>query len=183
MPASPHFTPHALVLLLAVAVTIIATWLTLSLRETPEDPLGWPRRFLEALAGGLSSGGRERLYWSGILVYSGVVSALHFGGLHFDIYGIVAQWDTITHLTSGAGVAMLLYLTFHLGAPDRSLRWILPAVLAIGGGFEIYEFLLKDFWYGWTLRYYLLDTVADLAINLVGSLFAVGGLAALRRGG
>jgi hypothetical protein len=181
MPSTPHLSARISILVLAIVVTGGATWLTLSLRETPDNPLGWPRLFLLRLVGSLRSGGRERVYWAGILVYSGVVSALHFGGLHFDVYGAVVHWDTLTHLTSGVGVAVLLYLTFHLEDPKRSLRWLVPAVLAFGGGFEIYEFLLKDFWHDWSLRFYLVDTVLDLGVNAVGGVLAVGGIRAGRR--
>ncbi|MDZ7849760.1 MAG: hypothetical protein U5K70_02740 [Halodesulfurarchaeum sp.] len=180
MPSSPHLTPRILVLLLAIAVTTVSTWVTLSLDETPENPLSWPRLFLVRLFGSLRNGGRKRVYWSGILVYSGVVSVLHFGGLYYDVYGAINQWDFLTHVLSGAGVAILLYLTFHLEKPGRSLRWIVPAVLAFGAGFEIYEFLLKDFWHGWTLRYYLVDTVLDLGSNVLGALLAVGALGVRR---
>lgn len=176
MPTSPHFSAKILVFLLALAVTIAATWVTVSLRETPARPLGWPRTFGQRVLAGFRASDRERLYWSGMLVYSIVVSAMHFGGLHFDIYGSVGQWDFLTHLLSGLGVALLLYLTFHLAEPDRSLRWIVPAVLAFGAGFEVYEFVFKDFWYGWTLRYYLVDTVIDLVNNVLGSLLAIAGL-------
>lgn len=181
MPSTPHHSSRILILLLAIVVTGGATWLTLSLRETPENPLGWPRLFLARLFCALRSDGRERTYWAGILVYSGIVSALHFGGLHFDVYGAIIHWDTLTHLTSGGGVAMLLYLTFHLEDPERSVRWLVPAVLAFGGGFEVYEFLLKDFWYGWSLRYYLVDTVLDLGVNADGGLLTASGLALGRR--
>ncbi len=180
MPTSPHFSAKILILLLSLAVTITATWVTVSLRETPTNPIGWPRTFLQRGIAGFRIGGRERVYWGGMLVYSTAVSAMHFGGLHFDVYGTVAQWDFLTHILSGFGVAMLLYLTFHLEEPDRSLRWIIPAVLAFGAGFEVYEFVFKDFWYGWTLQYYLIDTVVDFANNVIGSLLAVGGIRLLR---
>lgn len=183
MPASPLLSDRLVVFVLSVVLTAGTTWVTLSLPDTPEDPLGWPRIFLGRLVEGLRDGGRERYYWVGVLAYAAVVSAMHFGGLHFDVYGAIERWDYITHITSGAGVAMLLYLTFHLDEPDRRLRWIVPAVLAFGAGFEVYEYLLKDFWHGWTLRYYVIDTVVDLANNLIGSLLAVGALGAVERFG
>lgn len=173
MPSSPLWSPKLLVLLLAVIVTVGATWLTLRLPETPPEPLRWPTIFLDRLVEAVAGDGTHRRYWAAVLVYSTVVSALHFGGLHLDVYQAIEQWDTITHVTSGAGVAMLLYLTFHLEAPGRRLRWIVPTVLAFGAGFEIYEYLLKDFWHHWTLEYYLRDTVLDLANNVLGGLLVV----------
>jgi hypothetical protein len=181
MPSSPHLSPKVVVLLISLALTVGATWVTLKLPETPEDPLGWFGTFLRRMVGGLWNGGRKRYYWAGILAYSVVVSVMHFGGLHYDVYIAIEHWDYLTHVISGAGVAMLLYLTFHLEGPDRRLRWIVPAVLAVGGGFEIYEFVFKNFWYGWTLRYYVLDTFIDLANNTFGSVVAVGLLGALQR--
>jgi len=176
MPSSPLWSPKLLVGLLAVGVTLTASWATLRLPETPPAVHRWPTVFLDRLVGGVAEGGPRRYYWAGMALYSVFVSVLHFGGLQLAVYQAIEQWDTITHLLSGAGVAALLYLIFHLEAPERRLRWILPAVLAIGAGFEIYEFLLKDFWHGWSLEYYVRDTVLDLANNLLGSLLVVAGL-------
>ena len=176
MPSSPLWSPKLLVGLLAVVVTLAASWVTLRLPETPPAVHRWPTVFLDRLLGGLANGGPERYYWGGILVYSALVSALHFGGLQLDVYQTIEQWDTLTHLLGGGGVAALLYLTFHVETPERRLRWIVPAVLAIGAGFEIYEFLLKDFWHGWSLEYYVRDTLLDLVVNMLGSLLVVAGL-------
>ena len=176
MPSSPLWSPKLLVFLFAVGVTLIASWVTLRLPETPPAVHRWPTVLVDRLIEGLAGGGRERYYWGGMAVYSAFVSVLHFGGLQLAVYQSIENWDTLTHLLGGAGVAALLYLTFHLQTPERRLRWILPAVLAIGAGFEIYEYLLKDFWHGWTLEYYLRDTVLDLANNLLGSLLVVLGL-------
>jgi len=180
MPSTPHLSSKLLVLVLSVFLTGVATWLTLALPETPSNPLSWPRIFLGKLAAGIRHNGRERLYWSVLLVYSGLVSALHFGGLHFDVYLAIEQWDFLTHVLGGLGVAMIFYLTFHLDRPERRLRWIVPAVLAVGAGFEVYEFVFKNFWYNWSLRYYLVDTLLDLGTNVLGSLIAVGTLKNLR---
>jgi hypothetical protein len=176
MPSSPLWSPKLLVCLLAVGVTFSASWVTLRLPETPPAVHRWPAVLLDRLATGITEGGRERFYWTGMAVYAAFVSVLHFGGLQLAVYQAIEQWDTLTHLLSGAGVAALLYLTFHLESPGRRLRWIVPAVLAIGAGFEIYEFLLKDFWHGWSLKYYVTDTLLDLGNNLLGSLLVVTGL-------
>lgn len=161
----------------AFLATVLATWLTRSTRGVPPAPHRWPLTFLGRLRAGLRAGGRERASWLGALAYGGLVSVLHFGGLHFDVYVAIAQWDLLTHALSGAGVALLLYLTFHQGIDRaRPLRWILPAVLAIGAGFELYEYLFKSFWHAWSWQFYLEDTAVDLLVNAVGGGLAVAGL-------
>ncbi|MDR5655812.1 hypothetical protein RH831_01265 [Halodesulfurarchaeum sp. HSR-GB] len=178
MTALPHVSLHAVVLFLSVVIAAIATRLTLAARGSPEAPHRWPQVFLDRLLGGLRAGGRERYYWVGILVYGAVVSGLHFGGLHFAVYDAIAQWDLFTHALSGAGVAAILHLTFHQES-RQSQWWILPAVLAIGAGFEVYEFVFKSFWHTWSWQFYLTDTVLDLVVNVLGAGVFVG-LAALQ---
>jgi hypothetical protein len=161
----------------ALLATVLGTWLTLSTRGVPPAPHRWPQTFLARLRAGLRASGRERASWLGALAYGGLVSVLHFGGLHFEVYVAIAQWDLLTHAMGGAGVALLLYLTFHQGNDGaRPLRWILPAVLAIGAGFELYEYLCKSFWHAWSWQFYLEDTAVDLLVNAVGGGLAVAGL-------
>ncbi|MGM0372286.1 MAG: hypothetical protein ACQEQJ_07270 [Halobacteriota archaeon] len=179
MTALPHVSLHAVVLFLSVVIAAIATRLTLVARGSPEAPHRWPLVFLDRLLGGLRSGGRKRYYWVGILVYGAVVSGLHFGGLHFAVYDAIAQWDLLTHALSGAGVAAILSLTFRQQESRQPQWWILPAVLAIGAGFEVYEFVFKSFWHTWSWQFYLTDTALDLAVNVLGAAAFVG-LASIR---
>ncbi|AOW79565.1 hypothetical protein HTSR_0365 [Halodesulfurarchaeum formicicum] len=179
MTARPQVPLHAIVLVLSVVIAAIATRWTLTARGAPEAPHRWPQVFLNRLLGGLQAGGRERYYWVGLLVYGAVVSGLHFGGLHFAVYDAIAQWDLFTHALSGAGVAAILSLTFRQQESRQPQWWILPAVLAIGTGFEIYEFVFKGFWHTWSWQFYLSDTVLDLVVNVLGAGVFVG-LAALR---
>jgi hypothetical protein len=43
-------------------------------------------------------------------------------------------------------------------------------VLCIGTWFEVYERVFKDFWWGWSLSYYLEDTTIDLVLDTGGAL-------------
>jgi len=177
MAALPHFSARIVVFGFSLAVTVLATWVTRRTRGVPATPQRWPATFLRRLTAGLRAGCRERASWVGALAYGGLVSVLHFGGLHFDVYVAIAQWDLLTHALSGAGVALLLYLTFHYGIDRaRPLGWIVPAVLAIGAGFELYEYLFKSFWHAWSWQFYLEDTAVDLLLNAIGGGLAVAGL-------
>lgn len=124
---------------------------------------------------------RTALPWVAIGLWSVVVSALHFGGLEYGIYTAIPWWDLMTHAMSGLGVAAILYLGFC--RPVRAVAtpwWLLPALLAIGAGFEVYEYLFKSFWWEWTLRYYAIDTAVDLVLDTAGALVVVLGHLAFR---
>ena len=114
--------------------------------------------------------------WAATIVWGAGVSVLHFAGLAYDIYTELWWWDLLTHSTSGFGVAALLYLAWTDGFRSRlGLFVLLPVcVLCIGTWFEVYERVFKDFWWGWSLSYYLEDTTIDLVLDTGGALaFAV----------
>jgi hypothetical protein len=142
------------------------------------------RRRLERFAGQFRRDLRNRrtaALWLGVGLWSVVVSALHFGGLEYGVYTAIAWWDLLTHGMSGLGVAAILYLGFC--RPVRAAAtpwWLLPALLAIGAGFEVYEYLFKSFWWEWTLRYYAVDTAIDLVVDVAGAAVVVLGHLAYR---
>jgi hypothetical protein len=113
--------------------------------------------------------------WGVALVWGAAVSALHFAGLAYGIYTEIWWWDLLTHSTSGFGVAALLYLAWTDGFRSRlGLFVLLPlCVLCIGTWFEVYERLFKNFWWGWSLSFYLQDTALDLVLDTAGA-FAFG---------
>ncbi|WP_396612063.1 hypothetical protein ACH9L7_01915 [Haloferax sp. S1W] len=114
---------------------------------------------------------RQPWLWAFVGVWAVFVSALHFGGLAYNIYTKVWWWDLLTHSLSGFGVAGVLYLAFPRTFTRRHAPVIVGgAVLAIGAGFEVYEYLFKDFWYGWSMAYYVEDTIVDLVVDTVGAL-------------
>lgn len=114
----------------------------------------------------------ERLgSWLVALSWSVVVCALHFGGLHYDIYTRIWWWDLLTHSASGAGVAAVFYL-FRPGALRSRLGLfvVVPAfVLGVGAGFELYEYAFKDFWWHWSQSFYVRDTGLDLGMDVLGA--------------
>jgi hypothetical protein len=114
----------------------------------------------------------RRAAWAAALVWGAAVSALHFAGLAYGIYTELWWWDLLTHSTSGFGVAALLYLAWTDGFRSRlGLFVLLPVcVLCIGTWFEVYERVFKDFWWGWSLSFYLQDTALDLVLDTTGAL-------------
>jgi hypothetical protein len=107
--------------------------------------------------------------WSALLAYSLVVCALHFGGLEYEIYTALPWWDLLTHSLSGIGVAAWLCLLRPVPLHPGRVVALPLAVLAIGAGFEVYEYLFKDFYAGWTTTYYAVDTVVDLLLDALGA--------------
>jgi hypothetical protein len=102
---------------------------------------------------------------------------LHLVGLVFDIYTTVSWWDILTHAMGGSGVAALAFLTHRKHPSARnSVRWVVPTVVAIGSGFEVYEFVFKTFWYEWTVWEYAIDTAVDLGVNTLGAVFVAFGV-------
>lgn len=181
MPSTPHLSAQFAVFALSLFLTIVATGWAMAERGFPGEPLRWPSVFVRLIVGRLRTRNRETVYWIGIGVYAVVVSAMHFGGIQYNIYTTVHWWDLLTHALSGFGVAGVLYLTFHRPVVEtRSPRWLVPAVLAFGGGFEVYEFVFKDFWYTWSFRYYLVDTVVDLLSGVAGAVVFVALVATYR---
>lgn len=185
VPSTPHTSIHALVFLIAALVTLVATLVAMRMPGYPGGLLGWPKTFGRRVYAGFRSSNRETAYWTAIGVFAVVVTVLHFGGIRYDVYTTLHWWDLLTHALSGLGVAALLYLTFHRPTPDRRpLGWLVPAVLAFGAGFEVYEFVVKDFWYTWTFQFYLVDTLVDLVAGVAGAVAFVvllGGYRAIAR--
>ncbi|SEL92329.1 hypothetical protein SAMN04488691_11182 [Haloferax larsenii] len=100
---------------------------------------------------------RQPWLWVFVGVWAVFVSALHFGGLAYDIYTKIWWWDLLTHSLSGFGVAGVLFLVLPM------------AVAAIGTWFEVYERLFTDFWVNWSLAYYLEDTAVDIVADTAGA--------------
>lgn len=182
MAATPHLTARVAVLVLSLAVTALATRWAMATRGFPGHPRDWPRTFLQRVTAGFRSLDRETALWTGMGLYAIAVAVLHFGGMRLDVYTAVHWWDVLTHTLSGVGVAVLLLLTFP--GPDGDARptgWLVPAVLAFGAGFEVYEFVFKDFWFGWPFGFYVVDTVVDLVAGAAGAGVVAVAVTAYRR--
>ncbi|AUV81393.1 hypothetical protein C2R22_06755 [Salinigranum rubrum] len=104
-----------------------------------------------------------------LVAYSLVVCALHFGGLAHEVYTAIWWWDILTHSLSGFGVAAWLALVRFVPLDARQVVVLPLVVVAIGAGFEVYEYLFKDFYVEWTLAYYATDTVIDLVVDGLGA--------------
>ena len=94
---------------------------------------------------------------------------LHFGGDKFYWYAQFGWWDLLTHFMSGIGVAGILLVGLrNVLSPQASLSWVFVALLSIGAGFEVYEYLFRSFWHSWTPLYYAQDTAEDLLMACTG---------------
>jgi len=170
MAASPHLSPKLVVGVGSLLLTLTATAATMrSLGYPAHHALrSWPSVLLGRLRRELPRGDRTTFVWAAIAAWSVLVSGLHFGGVYYNVYTRLPWWDLLTHAMRGAGVAALLAMTFP-ASTLRSPAWIPSGVLAIGAGFEVYEFVFKTFWYRWSLSFYVTDTAIDLVINTVGA--------------
>lgn len=120
--------------------------------------------------------------WVGVALYAAVVSALHFGGLAYDIYTRIWWWDLMTHTASGFGVAAVGYLFVPRAFRRKRVAFlVVPAlVLAVGAGFEVYERFFRSFWVSWSFAFYVEDTVVDLVCDVVGALVFAAVIRAVR---
>ena len=182
MAAPPHLSPK---LVVGVGSLLLAVGATAATMRSPGYPdhralRSWPSALLERLRRELPGGDRTSLAWVAIAAWSGLVSALHFGGIRYAVYTRLPWWDLLTHAMGGAGVAAVLAMTFR-ASTLRSPAWIPAGVLAIGAGFEVYEFAFKTFWYRWSLSFYVTDTAIDLVVNSGGAVAIAAAVVAYRR--
>ena len=170
MATPPHLSAKLVVGVGSLLLTLGAAAATMRSSGYPAShPLRlWPLILLGRLRRELRRGDRIALVWVAIAAWSVLVTILHFGGVRYNIYTQLPWWDLLTHAMGGAGVAGVLAMTFR-ASTLRSPAWIPAGVLAIGAGFEVYEFVFKTFWYRWSLSFYVTDTAIDLVINTVGA--------------
>ncbi len=182
MATPPHLSPKLVVGVGSLLLTVAATAATMRSPGYPDHRAlrSWPSALLERLRRELPAGDRTSLVWIALAVWSVLVSGLHFGGIRYGIYTRLPWWDLLTHATGGAGVAAVLTMTFR-ASTLRSPAWIPAGVLAIGAGFEVYEFVFKAFWYRWSLSFYVTDTAIDLVVNSGGAAAVAAAVAAYRR--
>ena len=139
-------------------------------RVKPQQVELWLLRLLSRSSADIRRLHRIAVVWIGVLLWSGTVTTLHFAGLVFDIYPAVSWWDLLTHAMGGSGIAAFALLTHRKRVVTRkAVWWVVPTVIAIGAGFEVYEFIFKSFWHEWTLRQYSMDTAVDLGMNTLGT--------------
>ena len=170
MATPPHLSPKLVVGVGSVVLALVAAWATMATSGYPTNHAlrSWPAVLVGRLRRELPRGDHLTAAWAAIAVWSVLVSGLHFGGVYYNVYTVLPWWDLLTHAMGGLGVAALLCVTFR-GPTLRSPFWVVPAVLAIGAGFEVYEFVFKTFWHHWTLGFYVVDTIIDLAVNTSGA--------------
>ena len=182
MATPPHLSAKLVVGVGSLLLTLGAAAATMRSSGYPAShPLRlWPLILLGRLRRELRRGDRIALVWVAIAAWSVLVTILHFGGVRYNIYTQLPWWDLLTHAMGGAGVAGVLAMTFR-ASTLRSPAWIPAGVLAIGAGFEVYEFVFKTFWYRWSLSFYVTDTAIDLVVNTIGAVVIAVAVAAYRR--
>jgi hypothetical protein len=181
MATPPHLSPKLVVGVASLLLTLGATLVTFRSPGYPDTPLrSWPGALLGRFRRELPHRDRCSLVWVALAAWSVLVSVLHFGGVRYGIYTQLPWWDLLTHTMGGLGVAGILAMTFRVSTL-RSPVWLVSGVLAIGAGFEVYEFVFKTFWYRWSLRFYVTDTAIDLVVNTIGAVAVAVAVAGYRR--
>ena len=181
MATPPHLSPKLAVGVGSFFLTLAATLVTIRSPGYPTTPLrSWPTALFDHLRQELPHGDRRSLGWLALAAWSVLVSVLHFGGVRYGIYTQLPWWDLLTHGMGGLGVAGVLGMTFR-ASTLRSPVWLVSGVLAIGAGFEVYEFVFKTFWYRWSLWFYITDTAIDLLVNTIGAVAVAVAVGVSRR--
>lgn len=170
MFALPQFSSRIILGVSSSCLAAIAWYIARSMRGFPEHPHLWVPRLIVRSISDIRRQDRIAVVWVGLVFWSVTVTTLHFAGLRFQIYATVSWWDLLTHAMSGSGIAALALLTHRKQLVAREVVWwVVPTVIAIGAGFEVYEFIFKTFWHEWTLRQYSIDTAVDLGMNTLGA--------------
>jgi hypothetical protein len=176
MFALPHWSLRAAVGVGSGCLAVVAWRLARSMTGFPDAPRRWLSRLVPRAVDDVRRRDSAAGVWTALALWSVAVSVLHFAGVTFEVYAAVSWWDLLTHGMSGVGIAAVAAFSTRAQAVGYgAVWWIVPTVLAVGAGFEVYEFLFKRFWHEWTLRHYAVDTVVDLCMNTLGAtLVAVG---------
>lgn len=170
MFALPHASSQIVVGVGSGCIAVVGYGFARAMRGFPTNPHLWlPRLVVRSLAD-IRRLDRVAVVWMGLIAWSVAVASLHFAGLTLEIYSAVSWWDLLTHSMSGFGIAALVVLTHRDRVVTyRSVWWVVPTIVAIGAGFEVYEFVFRSFWHEWTLRKYVVDTVVGLGMNTLGA--------------
>ncbi|WP_248648677.1 hypothetical protein [Halorubrum ezzemoulense] len=169
MFALPHFSSRIVVGIGSSCIAVVGWSFARSMRGFPTDPHLWLPRLVVRSVADIRRLDRIAVVWIGLIAWSVTVTALHFAGVTLEIYSAISWWDLLTHSMSGFGIAALAVLTHRdRVAMDGSVWWVVPTIVAVGAGFEVYEFAFKAFWHDWTVRKYVVDTVVDLVMNTLG---------------
>ena len=119
----------------------------------------------------------RRSQWLGALGWGVLLVGNHAIWLVTESYTKFEWLDLAAHMMGGAGVGALLFLGLRERVPNRvTTLWLALLTLAVGAGFELYEFLFRSFWHHWSLQYYVTDTLVDLALDGAGAAVVVAAL-------
>jgi len=159
---------HELIPLCCLALTLItATFAQRRFLSTPVIQI--PMSLGNQLIADIEQRNSCVVYWVGLFSWGGFVTFLHFGGYEFQWYVQLGWWDVLTHFVSGIGVAGILLVGLrNTISPQAPLSWVFIALLSIGAGFEVYEYIFRSFWHSWTPVYYAQDTAEDLLMACTG---------------
>jgi len=160
---------HELIPVSCLALTLLTAFLA-DRRYLSVSVFRLPMRLCTQLISDLKTRNSRSIHWVVLFLWGSFVTFLHFGGYEFQWYARFGWWDLMTHFVSGIGVAGILLVGLReVVSPQVSLSWMFVALLSIGAGFEIYEYLFRAFWHSWTPAYYARDTVEDLLMACSGA--------------
>lgn len=119
----------------------------------------------------------RREQWLVVLGWGALVVGCHALWLETGSYTRLEWLDLAAHTMGGMGVGAVLFLGLRESVPyEVTIPWLVLLALAVGAGFELYEFVFRSFWHHWSLGYYVGDTLVDLSLNGTGSTLVVASL-------
>jgi len=167
-PTSPTLS-HEFIPVSCLALTLLTTFIA-DWRYLSVSVFQLPRRLCSQLISDLRTRSVWSIYWVVLFLWGSFVTFLHFGGYEFQWYARFGWWDLMTHFVSGIGVAGILLVGLrNVVSPQVSLSWMFVALLSVGAGFEVYEYIFRAFWHSWTPAYYIQDTAEDLFMACSGA--------------
>lgn len=120
---------------------------------------------------------RNQLLWILALLIM-IIAVLHIASITFYLYWTFWWFDIVVHFLGGLWAGLALYWLFYLSGYTKTLgdRYfaaiILLGTLAVGAGWEIFEYALK---LTFTSRQnYILDTEIDMIMDMLGAFSAWG---------
>lgn len=102
------------------------------------------------------------------LVASALIALFHILALEYFWYWVYWWFDIPMHIVGGFIIGMLVFLFVYPSSPVKALLFVIGAVLTVGVGWEVFEYINGMFIEGT----FFPDTYHDIFADCAGALLA-----------